>query len=124
MKKIDLAKAPRGEGCRYPAPHDGPCRQRHWHSHEDEFIHVLEGEVVLITDAGEEILRPGDSAGFAAGVRDGHCLQNRTREDARILVVGSRSAQDYGEYPDLDMKFLAGRYSGGRGYVAKNADRI
>jgi len=154
MKKIDLAKAPRGEGCRYPAPYDEPCRkrqwlklgdaagltqfgvnlltlkpgvwssQRHWHSHEDEFIYVLDGEVVLITDAGEEILHPGDSAGFAAGVRDGHCLQNRTRDDALILVVGSRSNEDYGEYPDLDMKFLSGRYGGGGGYVRKNGDPI
>ena len=154
MKKIEHAKAPRGEGTRYPAPYDEPCRrrewlklgdaagltqfgvnlltlrpgvwssQRHWHSHEDEFIYVLEGEVILITDAGEERLRPGDSAGFPAGVRDGHCLQNRTRNDARILVVGSRSDADYGEYPDIDLKFLANRYTGPGGYTRKNGDPI
>ena len=154
MKKIDHAKAPRGEGTRYPAPYDEPCRQRqwlklgdaagltqfgvnlltlkpgvwssqrHWHSHEDEFVYMLEGEVVLVTDAGEEVLRPGDSAGFPAGDRDGHCLQNRTQKDARILVIGSRSDEDYGEYSDIDMKFLAGRYDEGGGYVRKNGDPI
>jgi hypothetical protein len=51
--------------------------QRHWHAKEDEFIYVLSGEVVLATDAGEEVLRAGDCAGFKAGDPDGHCLQNR-----------------------------------------------
>lgn len=154
MKKIDPATAPVGKGTRYPPPYDEPCRerewlrlgdaagltqfgvnlvtlkpgvwssQRHWHSHEDEFVYVLEGELVLVSDAGEEMLRPGDSAGFPAGARDGHCLQNRSRSDARFLVVGSRSDADHGEYPDLDLKFLPGRYSGGGGYVRKNGDPV
>jgi uncharacterized cupin superfamily protein len=150
MPKIDIAAAPQGSGTRYPAPFDEPCRkrtwrklgeaaglsqfgvnlvtlapgvwssQRHWHSHEDEFVHVLEGEVVMLTDAGEETLRAGDCAGFKAGIRDGHCLQNRSQRDALLLVVGSRSDQDHGEYPDIDLAFQSGRYSGGGGYTHKD----
>src|SRR5215213_9257023 len=51
---------------------------RHWHQHEDELIYVLEGELVLVEDAGEVVLAPGDAAGFRAGVPNGHCLVNRT----------------------------------------------
>ncbi|MEZ6022021.1 MAG: cupin domain-containing protein [Hyphomonadaceae bacterium] len=72
--------------------------QRHWHAKEDEFVYMLEGELVLVTDAGEEIMRAGDSAGFKAGVRDGHVLQNRSDKPARFLVVGGRDADDWGEY--------------------------
>jgi uncharacterized cupin superfamily protein len=85
--------------------------QRHWHSHEDEFVYVLRGEVVLVTDEGEETLSPGDCAGFKAGDRNGHCLQNRALEDATILVIGSRFDGDHGEYSDIDMLFTTGRYS-------------
>jgi uncharacterized cupin superfamily protein len=59
--------------------------QRHWHTAEDEFVYVLEGEVVLVTDAGEETLRPGDCAGFKAGAEDGHHLQNRSQADVVLL---------------------------------------
>ncbi len=150
MPKVDPAAAPHRSGSRYPAPFDEPCRgrswialgdaagltqfgvnlvhlapgawssQRHWHSHEDELVYVLEGEVVLVTDAGEEVLRAGDSAGFKAGVRDGHHLQNRSPAEAVLLVVGSRVDEDHGEYPDIDLKFAAGRYSGGGGYLHKD----
>jgi uncharacterized cupin superfamily protein len=151
MPKIDKEAAPRGKGTRYPTPHDIPCRerswlrlgdaanltqfgvnlvllrpgvwssQRHWHMHEDEFVYVIEGEVVLVTDAGEETLRVGDCAGFKAGVPDGHCLQNRSSSDVQLLVVGSRNDQDHGEYPDIDMIFLPARYSAdGGGYRRKD----
>ncbi|HUX72659.1 MAG TPA: cupin domain-containing protein [Steroidobacteraceae bacterium] len=83
--------------------------QRHWHSAEDEFVFVLEGEVVLVGDGGEELLRAGDCAGFKAGVEDGHHLQNRTQRAAVILEIGSRNSEDAGEYPDIDMRFLKGR---------------
>ena len=142
MRRIRLEEAPSGAGSRYPAPYDEPCRgrswrrvgdaagltqfgvnlvrlapgawssQRHWHSHEDEFVYVLRGELVLVTDAGEETLRAGDCAGFRAGERDAHCLQNRTGEAAEFLVVGGRSDEDHGEYPDIDLVFRPGRYSG------------
>jgi uncharacterized cupin superfamily protein len=78
---------------------------RHWHSHEDEFVYVLEGEVTLITDAGEEVLRPGDCVGFKAGVADGHHLTNRTNGPVRYLEVGSRRLDaDRVVYPDDDLE--------------------
>jgi len=154
MPKIDPAKAPRAEGTRYPAPYDVPCRsrswqrlgdaanltqfgvnllrlppgtwssQRHWHAHEDEFVYVLEGELVLVTDAGEERMSPGDCAGFKAGVRDGHCLQNRAATDALLLVIGSRIEHDHGEYSDIDMVFLPGRQAGGGGFRRKDGSEF
>lgn len=154
MKKIDLASAPTGAGSRYPAPYDEPCKartwvqlgiaagltqfgvnllrlepgvwssQRHWHEKEDEFVYVLEGEVTLVTNSGEEKLRAGECAGFKAGVRDGHCLQNRGEKAALILVVGARDDGDCGEYSDIDMQFLPGRYSGGGGYARKNGEKL
>jgi uncharacterized cupin superfamily protein len=150
MSKIDKSSAPESCGTRYPPPFDKPClrrtwrrlgeaagltqfgvnllrlppgawsSQRHWHSHEDEFVYVLAGEVVMVTDAGDEALRAGDCAGFKAGVRDGHCLQNRSGEDAEILVIGTRDDADYGEYPDIDMAFSPGHYSGASGYRHKD----
>jgi uncharacterized cupin superfamily protein len=135
-KRIDVGKVTAATGSRYPAPFDGACAarirqrlgdaaeltdfgvnllrlpagawssQRHWHSAEDEFVYVLEGEVVLVTDAGEETLRAGDCAGFKAGVKDGHHLQNRSQQDAVALEIGSRKvAEDEGEYPDIDLCF-------------------
>jgi uncharacterized cupin superfamily protein len=132
-KRIDVSALPPIVGTTYPSPFDEPCRarvrkrlgdaagltqygvnllrlppgawssQRHWHTAEDEFIYVLSGEVVLVTDAGEEILRRGDAAGFKAGVKDGHCLQNRSAADAELLEIGSRIAENAGYYSDIDM---------------------
>ena len=73
--------------------------QRHWHSHEDEFVYVLEGEVTLVTDAGEQVLRPASPAGVA----DGHCLVNRGAAVAVYLEVGDRAAEDRVRYPDIDL---------------------
>ncbi len=150
MPKIDLTKAPQGSGTRYPAPYDAPCNrrawhrlgdaagltqfgvnllrlppgtwssQRHWHFLEDEFVYVLEGELVLVTNEGDTTMLPGDCAGFKAGVADGHCLQNRSSKDAVLLVVGSRIDGDHGEYPDIDMVFLPDRYKGRGGYCHKD----
>ncbi|MEC9368074.1 MAG: cupin domain-containing protein [Pseudomonadota bacterium] len=78
--------------------------QRHWHEREDEFVFVLEGEIVLITDAGETLLRPGMAAGFRAGDPDGHHLLNRTGKPVRYLEVGSRYASETAHYPDIDLK--------------------
>jgi len=75
---------------------------RHWHHHEDEFIYMLEGELVLVENGGETVLRPGDAAGFKAGVDDGHCLINRSTEDALYLEVGTRAASERVDYPDVD----------------------
>jgi uncharacterized cupin superfamily protein len=79
--------------------------QRHWHESEDEFVYVLEGELVLCEDGGETLLKPGDAAGWKAGVQNGHCLVNRSSRDAVFLEIGSRMKRDRGEYPDIDMLF-------------------
>jgi uncharacterized cupin superfamily protein len=119
MKKIDIDKAERRVGSSYPAPfHESDMNkfrrrlaraagltefginlltlrpgawssQRHWHSHNDEFVFVVSGEVVLVTDASEEVLRAGDCAGFKAGDPDGHHLNNRSHEDAVVLEIGT-----------------------------------
>jgi uncharacterized cupin superfamily protein len=134
-KRVDLQSVPSSTGSGYPQPFDAPCAkrvrqrlgdaaeltdfgvnrlrlppgawssQRHWHVAEDEFVYVIEGEVVLVTDSGEEILKVGDCAGFKAGVKDGHHLQNRSSRDAVVLEVGSRKPLDAGEYSDIDMRF-------------------
>jgi uncharacterized cupin superfamily protein len=77
--------------------------QRHWHHGEDEFVYVLDGEVTLVTDAGEQTLRAGMAAGFKAGVPDGHHLVNRSGRDAVLLEIGTRLEQDAADYPDIDM---------------------
>ncbi len=84
--------------------------QRHHHTRQDEFVLVLEGELALVTDAGEQILGPGMAAGFPAGAGDGHHLVNRSEADAIYLEVGDRSRGDEVEYPDID---LARRIVGG-----------
>jgi uncharacterized cupin superfamily protein len=137
-KRIDPKDLPAHLGTFYPPPYDEPCRarerrklgdaagltqfgvnllrlkpgvwssQRHWHTEQDEFVYVVSGEVVLVTDAGEEILKTGDCAGFKAGDKDGHHLQNRGNEDAVLLEIGTRTLADGGEYSDIDMAFKMG----------------
>jgi uncharacterized cupin superfamily protein len=75
---------------------------RHWHANEDEFIYLIEGELVLIENEGEIVLRPGDTAGFKAGIDNGHCLVNRTARDALYLEIGTRSGSERVDYPDVD----------------------
>ena len=76
---------------------------RHWHSHQDEFIYILEGELTLITDAGEEVLTPGMAAGFPANEANGHHLVNCSNQDAVYLEVGDRTLNDTANYPDEDL---------------------
>jgi uncharacterized cupin superfamily protein len=132
-KRIDPKDLPAQLGTFYPPPYDKPCRprerrrlgdaaglsqygvnllrlppgawssQRHWHFKQDEFVYVLEGEVVLVTNAGEEVLKAGDCAGFKAGEEDGHHLQNCSGADALILEVGTRVEGDGACYPDIDL---------------------
>ena len=80
--------------------------QRHWHEKEDEFVYVLDGELVLIEDEGETVLKAGDAAAFKAGVRNGHHLVNRSDRDALLLEIGTRDPNDRGEYSDVDMIFV------------------
>lgn len=127
-------------GTRYPPPYDAPClqrqrarlgdaagltqfgvnrlhlppgcwsSQRHWHSAEDEFVYVLKGEVVLVTDAGEELLCAGEAAGFKAGVANGHPLQNRSASEVVVLEVGSRRpGEDAVEYLNIDLQIPKGQ---------------
>jgi uncharacterized cupin superfamily protein len=139
-KKIDKQTAPFVRGSMYPSPFNLPCEgrsrwrlgdaaglsqfgvnwtrlppgtwssQRHWHTVEDEFVFILEGEVVLVTDAGEEILRAGDCCGFKAGAQDGHHLQNRSDREAIVLEIGTRQPdEDEAYYPDIDLHAAKGR---------------
>lgn len=80
---------------------------RHWHTREDEFVYVLEGEVVLRTGAGEQRLVAGMCAGFPAGLEDGHQLLNRSDRPAVYLEVSNRDPEDTGHYsdPDVDLVF-------------------
>lgn len=78
---------------------------RHFHSHEDELIYVVEGEIVLRTDEGEQVLTAGMCAGFPAGVRDGHQLVNRSDRPARYLEISNRDPDDGAEYPDDDLAY-------------------
>lgn len=136
-KRINPADLPSHRGTFYPPPYDKPClererrtlgdaagltqfgvnllrlppgawsSQRHWHFKQDEFVYVLEGEVVLVTDAGEEVLTAGDCAGFRAGDEDGHHLQNRSGADVLLLEVGTRVAGDGACYPGIDLVYPA-----------------
>ena len=75
---------------------------RHWHEAEDEMVYMLAGEVVLIEDT-ETPLRVGDAACWPAGIAVGHCLENRSTENAAYLVVGTRGITDRIHYPDHDL---------------------
>ena len=133
MPKIDLASVPQRKGSGYPAPFDRPCAdrirqrlgqaggltdfgvnlmrlppggwssQRHWHSSEDELVYVLEGELTLIEDGGETVLRAGDCAAFPKGVANGHHMINRASVMAVYLEVGSRSPDDLTTCSDVDL---------------------
>lgn len=137
--KIDIETAPTRFGTGYPEPFASVCMgrmkwrlgdavgltqfgvnllrlpdgqwtaHRHWHRFEDEFVYVLEGEVVLATDEGETVLRAGDCAGFKAGEPNGHHLQNRSGREAVLLEVGSRHpGGDGAVYPDVDLELKPG----------------
>ena len=84
----------------------GQSALRHWHTQEDEFVFVLDGEVVLVTDDGEQVLRAGDCAGYPAGKPDGHHFVNRSGAPARYLEVGNRDPADSPCYPDDDLMWV------------------
>jgi uncharacterized cupin superfamily protein len=133
MPKIDVAAVPERKGVGYPAPFAALSAervrrrlgdageladfginlmrlppgnwssQRHWHSHEDEFVYVLEGELTLIEDGGETVLRAGDCAAFPKNSGDGHHMINRSDATAVYLEVGSRWPEDVTICSDIDM---------------------
>lgn len=135
MPKLDLNSIPERKGSNYPAPFDREVGERirqrlgdagglsqfgvnllqlppgswsghrHWHSAEDEFVYLVSGELVLITDQGEQLMRAGDCAAFPANTPNGHQLVNRSPSMAVCLEVGSRAASDRVVYSDIDMVF-------------------
>src|SRR5271165_2016516 len=134
MPRIDFKSVPERKGSSYPAPFHLKAgervrqrlgdasgltdfgvnlmrlppgawsSQRHWHSAEDEFVCVLSGEVVLIEDEGETVLRAGDCAAFAKNAPNGHHLVNKSGDVALLLEIGSRSSDDECVYSDIDMR--------------------
>jgi uncharacterized cupin superfamily protein len=96
-------------------PPGGQSALRHWHTLEDEFVYMLEGEVVLVTDDGEQLLRAGDCAGYPAGRRNAHHFVNRSGAPARYLEIGNRDPDDRPFYPDDDLAWIEdgeiGRYT-------------
>lgn len=134
MGKIDISKVFARKGSMYPAPFGEMAKdrlkrglgdaggltdfgvnltelppgawssQRHWHTAEDEFVFIISGELTLVTDDGEEVLRAGDCAAFPKNVANGHCLINKSGAIATYLEVGTRAPQtDACVYPDIDM---------------------
>lgn len=82
----------------------GSCSAlRHWHTRQDEFIYIIEGEVTLITNAGAQILKPGMMVGFPAGEEDGHHLVNKSDSVVVYLEIGDRTPEDEVNYPDDDV---------------------
>ncbi|GAX41256.1 cupin domain-containing protein [Tolypothrix sp. NIES-4075] len=82
----------------------GSCSAlRHWHTRQDEFIYVIEGEITLITNEGEQILKRGMMAGFPAGEENGHHLVNKSEGMVVYLEIGDRTPGDRGNYPDDDI---------------------
>jgi uncharacterized cupin superfamily protein len=134
MPKIHLSSVPERKGSGYPAPFHLAAgervrqalgdagglsdfgvnllrlppgawsSQRHWHSAEDEFVYVLTGELTLVADDGETILRAGDCAAFPKNAPNGHHLINNGAALATALEVGTRSMSDVCLYPDIDLK--------------------
>ena len=94
--------------------------QRHWHAAEDELVYILEGELVLVEDGGETVLKPGDAAGWKANAANGHCLINRGTRDAVYLEIGSRVTDERVVYPDIDMKLE--RDASGARYLHKSGE--
>jgi len=133
MPRIDIAHAPLKTGSIYPEPYNGqmagrssrrlgehagltqfgvnivhlepgaPASLRHWHLREDEFAMVLTGELVLVEETGETLMRAGDCAAWKAGVPDAHRFVNRSDAPASFLVVGSKSTDEVATYGDVDM---------------------
>jgi uncharacterized cupin superfamily protein len=81
----------------------GQSSHRHAHTRQDEFVYVLEGEAVLQTNDGEQLLGAGMCAGFPAGTGEAHRFLNRSTRDVLLLVMGDRSGGDEVSYPDIDM---------------------
>jgi len=84
----------------------GQSALRHWHTLEDEFVYLLEGEVVLVTNEGEQTLKAGMCAGYAAGSKNGHHFINRSQKPATYLEMGTNVPGDTAFYPDDDLRLM------------------
>lgn len=81
----------------------GQSSQMHWEEHEDEFLYMLSGELTVVEDGEEAIIRPGDACCWKAGTPVAHCLRNHSDAPATYLIVGSRDPRNIAHYPGLDM---------------------
>jgi uncharacterized cupin superfamily protein len=136
MPKIDAAKIAEKSGSFYPATLGERCRGRHWkalgdaagltqfganlvrvepgawsslrhwHEEEDEFLIMVSGELMLVEDDGESLMRAGDCAGFPKQGGNGHHLVNRSTQEGVFLVVGTRGTNERCHYPDVDLLFV------------------
>ncbi|MGM3307382.1 cupin domain-containing protein [Anabaena sp. WFMT] len=98
----------------------GSCSAlRHWHTQQDEFIYIIQGEITLVTNAGEEILISGMMVGFPAGEANGHQLVNKSPEIVIYLEVGDRTPGDEVYYPDDD---LIAKFSNDGGWIFTHRD--
>jgi uncharacterized cupin superfamily protein len=150
MPKVDISKVPVKSGSFYPAPFQAEHKERHkqalgdavgltqfgvnisrigpgaasslrhYHEQEDEFIYMLEGELVLVENGGEVVLKAGDAAGFKADSGNAHRLVNRSGKDAVYFEVGTRSPHDRVHYPDVDLTLE--RDKTGRRYLHKSGE--
>jgi len=138
MPKLENSQIKITTGSSYPSPFDEPClekkterlsdagkltqfgvhrvvlppdswsSQRHWHTHEDELIYILEGHPTLVDDYGKTNLSPGDVTTHLAGEENGHHMINQTDENVVFLIVGTRNPkEDSGHYPDIDLHIPA-----------------
>lgn len=135
MPKLDLDAIPQSNDTGYPAPFHQEVRgrwwrrlapvlglthmgashvvlkpgawssQRHWHIGEDELVVLLSGEAVLVEDEGETVLRAGDVAGWAAGVQNGHKIENRSDTECVFVAISAGDQSRGGAYSDIDMTF-------------------
>jgi uncharacterized cupin superfamily protein len=150
MPKIDIAGVPADTRAGYPSPFDrivqGRIRKRlgnaagldqfgvnlttlkpgaasalrHWHEQEDELVYILQGEVVLIEDGAETVLKAGNAAGFKANSPNGHHLVNRSAQDVIYLEIGTRAKHERAHYSDVDMMVV--RDDKGARYIHKNGE--
>jgi uncharacterized cupin superfamily protein len=152
MPKIDIGSLPMDSGTGYPPPYDcvvlgrerkrlgnaagleqfgvnlttlkpgAAAALRHWHARADAFVYILEGELVLIENEGEMLIKAGDAAGFKASTPNGHHLVNRSECAAVYLEIGTRATHARVEYPDVDL--LVVRHNSGIATPAGTASRM
>lgn len=92
---------------------------RHWHTREDEFVYILSGELVLLTNAGEQLLKAGQCAGYPAGSHNAHHFINKSGQPAQYLEVGTRTDDDQAHYPDDDLAWINPETKQADGYKKK-----